>query len=310
MIGYGEHPPVVIWPGGAKVAVSIALNYEEGAESSIAHGDDADEDVSVFGGWTSPPERRSMMKESFFEYGSRAGIWRLLSILRQFDVPATVFACGLALERNPLVAAALVRDGHEIACHGYRWQGTVGMSENEERAEIRRAVAAIDRTTGIRPTGFYVRDGITERTRDILVEEGFLYDSNAYNDDLPYFVPAGGTQHLVVPYAGDTNDARFWGPGSLGTADDFLAVLTDSLDMLLIEGDEVPRLMSVGLHMRIGGRPGVAIAVRRFLQYAQTQQGVWFATRAQIAQWWLDNAPRPELGTTHTSALAGQAGAS
>ncbi|WP_406630912.1 polysaccharide deacetylase family protein [Amycolatopsis sp. WGS_07] len=292
LIGYGEHPPAVPWPGGAKVAVSVVLNYEEGAESSIAHGDEADEDISVFGGWSSPPERRSMMKESFFEYGSRAGVWRLLGILREFAVPSTVFACGMALERNPQVAEALIREGHEVACHGYRWQGTVGMPEEDEREEIRRARESVEKTTGVRPVGFYLRDGITEKTREILVEEGFRYDSNAYCDDLPYFVPAGEAEHLIVPYAGDTNDARFWGPGSLGTADDFVAVLSDSLDMLLHEGNTVPKLMSVGLHCRIGGRPGVAIALRRFLQYALAQEGVWFATRADIAQWWIDHAPR------------------
>lgn len=293
LVGYGEFPPVVPWPGGAKVAVSIALNYEEGAESSIARGDEVDEDVAVFGGWSSPPERRSMMKESFFEYGSRVGIWRMMHILREFAVPATVFACGMALERNPAAASAMVRNGYEIACHGYRWRGTVGMSEEEERAEIRRGLASIETATGVRPVGWYVRDGITERTRDLLVEEGVLYDSNAYCDDLPYFVAAGGRHHLVVPYAGDTNDARFWGQGSLSTADEFEAVLRDSLDMLLLEGETTPKMMSVGLHMRIGGRPGIAIALRRFLQYALAQEGVWFATREQIARWWLANGPRP-----------------
>ena len=305
LVGYGENPPAVPWPGGAKVAVSIALNYEEGAESSIAHGDDADEDITVFGGWSSPPERRSMMKESFFEYGSRAGIWRLMAILREFEVPATVFACGLALERNPTAAQAMVREGYEVACHGYRWQGTVGMAEHEERAEISRAVEAIEQTTGTRPVGFYLRNGITERTRDILVEEGFIYDSNAYSDDLPYFVPAGGTRHLVVPYSGDTNDARFWGPGSLGTADDFVAVLSDSLDMLLLEGEKVPKMMSVGMHMRIGGRPGVAIGLRRFLQYALSQRGVWFATREQIARWWIQNAANGTVAAAREYSLDG-----
>lgn len=296
LVGYGEFPPVVAWPGGAKVAVSIALNYEEGAESSIARGDEVDEDVSVFGGWSSPPERRSMMKESFFEYGSRVGVWRLMNIVQEFDIPATVFACGMALENNPAAAEAMMKAGYEVACHGYRWRGTIGMSEQEEREEIRQGLDSIEQATGVRPVGWYVRDGITERTRDILAENGVLYDSNAYCDDLPYYVPAGGGHHLVVPYSGDTNDARFWGQGSLSTAQDFTAVLTDSLDMLLIEGESVPRMMSVGLHMRIGGRPGVAIGLRRFLEYATAQQGVWFATREQIARWWIEHGPRPATG--------------
>ncbi|MFE4413999.1 polysaccharide deacetylase family protein [Streptomyces sp. NPDC056821] len=293
LVGYGEHPPRVPWPNDAKVAVSVVLNYEEGAESSIALGDPVDEDISVFGGWSSPPDRRSMMKESFFEYGARAGVWRLLGILREFDVPSTVFACGMALERNPDVASAFIRDGHEVGCHGYRWRGTVGLSEEAERAEIKRSIASIEETTGVRPVGWYVRDGITERTRDILVEEGLIYDSNAYSDDLPYYVPTAGGHHLVLPYAGDTNDARFWGQGSLSTADDFTAVLSDTLEMLLIEGATVPKLMSVGIHTRIGGRPGIAIALRRFIEYAQAQQDVWFATRADIARWWLANGPAP-----------------
>jgi peptidoglycan/xylan/chitin deacetylase (PgdA/CDA1 family) len=291
LIGYADRPPVVPWPGGAKVAVSIALNYEEGAESSIAFGDDVEEDVRVFGTWSAPIDRRSQMRESFFEYGSRVGIWRLLGILAEAEVPATVFACGLALERNPEVARALAASGHEICSHGYRWRGLVGLTPEEELAEIRRATAAIEATTGVRPVGWYCRDGISDRTRDLLAQEGFLYDSNSYADDLPYFVPVERGRHLVVPYASDTNDARYWGEAGLATADDFHTVLLDSLEMLLREGESVPKMMSVGLHMRIGGRPGIAIALRRFLQDALRRDGVWFATREQIARWWLEHAP-------------------
>ncbi|MBO0980089.1 polysaccharide deacetylase family protein [Microbacterium sp. SD291] len=291
LIGYGEHPPVVGWPGGARVAVSLVLNFEEGAERSIEAGDARDEDISIFGGWSADPARRSLMKESFFEYGSRVGIWRYLGMFRSFGVPSTVMACGVALERNPEAARAIVRDGHEICGHGYKWRGLVGMTPDEQRAEIRRCVAAIEEVAGVTPQGWYVREGITEETRGILVEEGFLYDSNSYSDDLPYSVDTENGRHLVVPYSGDTNDARFWGSGSLGSPDDFFSVLKDSLDCLLLEAEEAPRMMSVGIHLRIGGRPSVAMAVRRFLQYAQEQDGVWFATRAEIARWWLDNAP-------------------
>ena len=291
LIGYGEHPPIVGWPGGARVAVSLVLNFEEGAESSIEAGDARDEDISIFGGWSADPTRRSLMKESFFEYGSRVGIWRYLGLFREFGVRSTVMACGIALERNPEAARAIARDGHEICGHGYKWQGLVGMSAEEQRAEIRRCVAAIERTAGVRPSGWYVREGITEETRAVLVQEGFLYDSNSYSDDLPYYVDTAEGPHLVVPYSGDTNDARFWGTGSLGSPDDFFSVLRDSLDCLLLEADEVPRMMSVGIHLRIGGRPSVAMAVRRFLEYAQARDGVWFATRDEIARWWAQHAP-------------------
>ncbi|WP_427017541.1 polysaccharide deacetylase family protein [Pseudarthrobacter sp. P1] len=269
----------------------MVINYEEGAESSIEAGDDKDEDVTIFGGWSSDPNRRNLMKESFFEYGSRVGIWRYLGMLREYNVPATFMACGVALERNPAAARAIVRDGHEICAHGYKWRGTVGMTPAEEVAEIRSCVDAIEATSGVRPVGWYVREGITDNTRAILSAEGFLYDSNSYADDLPYFVPAGGSDHLVIPYSGDTNDARFWGPGSLGTGEEFFNVLKDSLDCLLIEGRTVPKMMSVGVHLRIGGRPSVALGVRRFLEYALAQDGVWFATRSDIARWWLDNPP-------------------
>lgn len=291
LVGYGEDPPAVSWPGGARVAVSVALNYEEGAERSIAAGDEVEEDVRVFGTWSAPTDQRSQMRESFFEYGSRVGIWRLLGILAEAEVPATVFACGQALERNPQVAAALARSGHEICSHGYRWRGLVGMDAAEQLAEIRRSVRAIEATTGTAPVGWYCRDGITEGTRDLLAAEGFLYDSNSYADDLPYFVATSGGRHLVVPYASDTNDARFWGEAGFATAADFSTVLLDSLDLLLEEGETVPKMMSVGLHMRIGGRPAIAIALQRFLEAALARDGVWFATREQIARWWIEHAP-------------------
>jgi peptidoglycan/xylan/chitin deacetylase (PgdA/CDA1 family) len=293
LIGYGEHPPVVPWPGDARVAVNIALNYEEGAESSIAFGYPVDEDPVVFGSWRSSPDKRSTMKESFFEYGSRVGIWRLLGILAQAEVPATVFACGQALERNPRVGAAIAEAGHEICSHGYRWRGQLGMTVEQELEDIHRAVEAIERTSGVRPVGWYSRDGITERTRDLLAREGFIYDSNAYSDDLPFYVPVAGGHHLVVPYTSDTNDARYWGQPGFATANDFFEVMRDTVEMLLIEGEQVPKMMSVGLHMRIGGRPGIAIAVRRFIAWCKTQPGVWFATREQIARHWLEHAPNP-----------------
>lgn len=301
-IGYGETPPIVKWPNDAKVAVSLAINYEEGAESSIEAGDSHDEDVSVFAAWSSDPSKRSLTKESYFEYGSRVGIWRYLGMLRDYGVPATFMACGAALEKNPEAAIAIVRDGHEICAHGYKWRGTVGMTPAEEEAEILAAAQAIEATAGVRPVGWYVRQGITENTRALLVRHGFLYDSNSYSDDLPYRVQTEAGQHLVVPYASDTNDGRFWGAGSLATGDDFLHTMKDSLDCLLIEAESVPKMMSVGLHLRIGGRPSVAMAVRRFIEYALGTEGVWFATREQIARTWLQQTAaddaRFEQGTS------------
>ncbi|WP_248763319.1 polysaccharide deacetylase family protein [Pseudarthrobacter sp. SSS035] len=290
LIGYGEQPPRGSWPNGARVAISVVVNFEEGAERSIAAGDEADEDVYVFGGWKSDPAKRSLMKESYFEYGSRVGIWRILSLLRRHQVPATVMACGMALEKSPEVGPAIVRDGHEICAHGYRWAGTVGMDPREELAEIRRCAESIERMAGVRPVGWYVRDGITENTRSLLAAEGFLYDSNSYSDDLPYFVSTDLGPHLVVPYTSDANDGRFWGNASLATGNELFEVCRDTLDFLLSEDDGVPRMMSLGIHTRIGGRPSVARGIQQFLQYAVGREDVWFATREQIARWWIDAA--------------------
>ena len=181
------------------------------------------------------------------------------------------------------------------------------MEPDEERREIRKSLAAVEAVSGVRPVGWYVREGITENTRTILAEEGVLYDSNSYADDLPYYVKAGTHNHLVVPYSGDTNDARFWGNGSLGTAEDFFNVLKDSLDCLLIEGETVPKMMSVGLHLRIGGRPSVAHGVRRFLEYALAKEGVWFATREEIARWWMEHPPVEANASSAEAAFEGAA---
>lgn len=301
LAGYGEKPPRVEWPGNAKIAVSVVVNFEEGAERSIAAGDPRDEEVNAFGGWQADPAKRSLMKESYFEYGSRAGIWRILSLLRRYEVPATFMACGMALEKSPEVGPAIVRDGHEICAHGYRWAGTVGMDPETELAEIRRCVESIERTAGVRPQGWYVRDGITENTRGLLRSEGFVYDSNSYGDDLPYFVPTNTGDHLVVPYSGDANDGRFWGNASLATGRELFEVSRDTLDYLVDESDGVPRMMSLGIHSRIGGRPSIASGIRAFLEYAVARDDVWFATRGEIAQWWLDSVGAPVQDSTQVA---------
>lgn len=293
-VGYANNPPVVQWPNGSRVAVSICLNYEEGSEQSIALGDPRDETLGEWGGYFAsvfPSGIRNRTNESMTEYGSRVGVWRLLDILESYQVKATFFASAMALERNRTVAGAVVDRGHEICSHGYRWEDHYGMSKEEERERIELALRSFKDTTGIRPVGWYSRNGLTEHTRGLLVEAGFLYDSNAYDDDLPYYVEVGNRPHLVIPYNGDLNDVHYWIPPGFATASDFFGAMKDSLDRLLAESAKVPKMMSIGLHMRISGRPSRAVAVERFLEYARSQPGVWFARRDEIARWWLANLP-------------------
>lgn len=296
-VGYGSTPPLVRWPGGARVAVSIVLNYEEGSELSIARGDDREEDRPMWAGFTWRTDERNTMRESNYEYGSRVGIWRLLSVLRRHKVCGTIFATGMALEMNPEVGRVAIRDGHEVCSHGYRWAALDAMSPEEEQESISRSIEAIESITGKRPIGWYTRGGITEHTRGLLVDAGIVYDSNAFNDDLPYYVDVGGRPHLVVPYAADTNDGRLWGGTGPSTGAGYFAVLKETLDYLLIEAEEVPRMMSVGFHMRIGGRPFIAGALDKFLAYAGGLDGVWFARRDEIARWWLEHSPPSDAST-------------
>ena len=289
-IGYANRVPQIKWPGGNRLAVSLVLNYEEASEHSIDDGDAADETVGELGNFsTTSPRGRNPTVASFFEYGSRVGVWRLLDILRRNQVHATVFACALALERHPAVAQAFVGAGHEIANHGYRWEDHYGFSPEEERTRIRMAQASLERTTGQRPVGIFVNRGLTEVTRQIIVEEGLIYDSNSYSEDVPYFVRVGERDHLVLPYSADTNDVRFWTTPGFVSGDHYLSYLCDTLDVLLEEATESPRMMSVGLHTRIVGRPARARALERFIAYAQGKAGVWFARRDEIARWWLQH---------------------
>lgn len=290
-VGYGRTPPQVVWPNGARVAVNIVVNYEEGAEQSIPDGDAHSE---PFGEIRYPMLEggRDLAAESNFEYGSRVGVWRLLDLFAKHTVPTTFFACGRALERNPAVGPALREFGHEPCSHGYRWGEHFRMSEAEERDEIRRAIAAIQQSVGERPVGWYCRYGPSDRTRMLLVEEGgFLYDSDAYNDELPYYVRVHGQPWLVIPYAADTNDARYFTAPGFGTADDFANYLIASFDRLYEEGERVPKMMSIGLHCRISGRPGRATAIDRFLTHAARRGQVWFARRDAIARFWRDRYP-------------------
>ena len=253
MRGYGAKPPHPRWPGGARVALQFVLNYEEGAENSVLHGDPASETfLSEIIGAPAFADRHLSM-ESLYEYGARAGVWRVLRLFEARRMPLTIFAVAMALARNPDAADAFVAAGHEIASHGLRWISYQNVDEATERAHIAQAIATIERLTGEKPLGWYTgRD--SPRTRRLVVEHGgFLYDSDSYADELPYWLDVGGTQHLVVPYTLDANDFKFLLPNGFVTADDFATYLIDSLEELRGDGG---RLMSVGLHCRIVGRPG------------------------------------------------------
>lgn len=286
-VGYGPNPPVFDWPGGNRLAINLVVNYEEGSEYAYSHGDDRQENLGEWGVKEFPPGVRNLANESFFEYGSRVGFWRLLELFERHEIPATFGVCAVALERNPQAARAIVKAGHEVTAHGYRWEEHFSMTREEERERIRLAIESIRKTTGERPYGWYCRTAPSENTRELLVEEGgFVYDSDAYNDDVPYFVEVDDKRHVVVPYTGDVNDSHFWAAGGYET--DFITYLRDSFDVLYEESRRFPRMMSVGLHMRVAGRPGRIKAVDEFIRYAKGRPGVWFATRLQIAHAFTD----------------------
>lgn len=298
LVGYGAHPPQGTWPGGASVALSMVLNVEEGSERSYAFGDGANEGLGEVPR-ALQAGMRDLATESVYEYGSRVGVYRMLRIFDRAGVPMTAFAAALALERNPQAAEWLVRSGHEICSHGYRWAEQWTMSREEEKAQIDLAVATFERVTGQRPVGWYSRWMRSEHTRELLVDEGgFLYDSDAYNDDVPYWtrVPsaAGEAWHLIVPYTLTYNDS-FYSYGHVGSPADFLDYLKRGLDHLRAEGDGVPRILSVGLHPRLSGQAARASAVEEFLEYAKTLPDVWIATRRQIAEFWMQEHPAPSV---------------
>ena len=283
-VGYGGHPPNPRWPNNARVALNIVLNYEEGSEPSVPDGDGSSETglIDASGGM----QTRDLAAESMFEYGSRVGVWRLLRILRERSAPATMFACAVALERNPELVAAINGAQLDICCHGRRWIKHAELTETRERQEIAQAVASLTHLTGVPPAGWYCRYTPSVNTRRLLVEHGgFLYNSDSYNDELPYWTGVGETPHLVVPYSLVNNDARFI-RGALASADDFVTFLKDALELLHREGEKTPKMMSVGMHMRLMGHPGRAVALEQFLDYAQSLDGVWICRRSDIAQHW------------------------
>lgn len=286
LVGYGRDLPPGGWPGGARIAVSVVINYEEGSERSFAMGDDEQETATEWNSYVLPPGVRNLAMETMYEYGSRVGIWRILDTLDRYGVKATFFACAVALEQNPRVARAIVAGEHGVVSHGYRWEETFRLDRDEERKHIRMALASFETSLGYRPRGWYCRYGPSVNTRELVVEEGFDYDCDAYNDDLPYYVDVRGRRHLVLPYTPDVNDFRFWQSPGLSTSGQFFDYLKDSFDTLYREGEQRPRMMSIGLHPRQIGRPGRIGGLERFLTYAQGFDGVAFLTRDQIADAW------------------------
>ena len=292
LVGYGARPPQADWPGGARIAVQFVLNYEEGAESSVLHGDAASETfLSEIVGATPRPAARHMSMESLYEYGSRAGVWRVLRLFRERKLPLTIFAVAMALGRNREAAAAFVEDGHEIASHGWRWIDYHGMAEAEEREHIARAVQTLREVTGAAPLGWYT-GRTSENTRRLVAEHaGFLYDADSYADDLPYWEEVAGKPQLIVPYALDTNDMRFATPQGFNSGEQFFAYLRDAFDTLYSEGAQTPKMLSIGLHCRLAGRPARLASLARFLDHVQRHERVWICRRVEIARHWIARHP-------------------
>lgn len=286
-IGHGETPPDPRWPGGARIAVQFVLNYEEGGERNILNGDPASEVfLSEIIGAREFVGARHMSMESIYEYGARAGVWRLLRLFRQYDVPLTVFAVALALKKNPALVEAFLRDGHEIASHGWRWIDYHGVDEATEREHMALAVATLSELTGERPLGWYTGRSSENTLRLVAEDGGFLYCADDYSDDLPFWARVAGRRQLIVPYTLDANDMRFATAQGFNSGEQFYGYLKDSFDMLYAEGATAPKMLSVGLHCRLAGRPGRAAALERFLRHVQAHQDVWLCRRIDIARHW------------------------
>ncbi|AZV39768.1 chitin deacetylase [Komagataeibacter xylinus] len=292
MVGYAGNPPDAKWPGGARIAVQFVINYEEGAENSVLHGDRGSEAfLSEMVGAQSIPGARAIAMESLYEYGSRAGFWRLHRIFTQRKQPLTVFAVAAAMARNPAAVAAMKEAGWEIASHGLRWIDYQHVPEAVERAHILECIALHEKLTGARPLGWYQGRTSPNTARIVAEEGGFVYDADSYADDLPYYDRSTGRTQLIVPYTLDVNDMRFVALNGFTEGEQFFNYLRDTFDELYEEGADRPRMMSVGLHCRVAGRPGRARAVARFLDYIAQREKVWVATRLDIARHWLETHP-------------------
>ena len=292
MVGYGKDPIHPKWPNKARIAVQFVLNYEEGAENSILHGDNASEAfLSEIVGAKAYEGVRHMSMESIYEYGSRVGVWRILNLFKEFDVPVTIFAVALAIARNRELADYLVEQNYDICAHGFRWIDYQFVDEKTEREHIKDCISVLTEYLGKRPEGWYTGRN-SPNTRRLIVEEGgFLYDSDTYDDDLPYWSNEFGAEkkHLIIPYTLDVNDMRFASPQGFNSGDQFFNYLKDTFDALYLEGEVSPKMMSVGMHARILGRPGRIMAMRRFLEYVKTFDNVWLCSRREIADHWYKN---------------------
>jgi allantoinase len=296
LIGYGKTPPDPQWPGGARLAVNFVINYEEGSEPSVQDGEGFTETgLTEAHGLDRGIKGRDLAGESMFEYGSRVGFWRLLRLFQERGLPLTVFGCALALERHPPAAQAIRQAGFDVCSHGWRWIKHWELSEDEEREHIRKAVASFRASVGERPLGWYCRYGPSINTRRLVVEEGgFLYDSDYYGDELPFWRTVNGKPHLIVPYSLVNNDGKY--AGWTGNSEQWFTFIRDAFDMLYREGATHPKMMSVGLHMRLIGHPARAVGLERLLDYMMQRKDVWITRRIDIARHWIDTHPYPGKG--------------
>lgn len=294
LAGYAGRPPVISWPGGARLALSFVLNYEEGAENSILHGDSGAETfLSEIVNAAPVSGLRHHSMESLYDYGARAGFWRVRALFAERGLPLTVFGVAMAMQRNPAAVEAMLNSGWEIASHGYRWINYQYVPEAVEREHMQRAIEIITTLTGQRPLGWYTGRTSPNTARLVAEDGGFLYDSDSYADDLPYYDPSWGRPQLILPYTLDTNDMRFAAVQGFNTGEHFFRYVRDAIEALRAEGAECPKLLSVGLHCRIIGRPARIGALRRLLDHVAGLPDVWVARRIDIARAWMRQMPPP-----------------
>ena len=289
MIGYGSNTPAIKWPNNAKLALQIVLNYEEGSESSVLHKDKYSETFLSEMIGAQPVKGRHISMESLYEYGSKRGFWRVHEIFQENKIPVTIFGVGMALERNPEICNVIKNSDYEVAAHGWRWIDYQNISKANEKKHMQLAIESIKKIFGQRPLGWYA-GRCSPNTRDLVIEEGgFLYDSDSYSDDLPYWETRGNKKQLIIPYTLDNNDMRFATNQGFNSGDQFYTYLKDSFDALYAEGSTKPKMMSLGLHCRLIGRPGRIQSLKRFLQYVKKHEDVWICKRIDIAKHWIKN---------------------